>query len=81
MYKHFEFVNYILVLKELNLNLHKFDELNSSLQGMEFIDKNNRNECFYWTKEDEFGYCEKASFDFSNPYPYLVCFSFTYIIA
>ncbi|XP_028966324.1 pantothenate kinase 1 [Galendromus occidentalis] len=59
--------------KELNLILHKFDELDSLIRGIHYIEACNPvNECYYFKNpmdEDQF---EKVPYDFSNPYPYLV---------
>ncbi|XP_065339315.1 pantothenate kinase 3 isoform X3 [Cloeon dipterum] len=56
----------------LNLSLHKFDELDSLLYGLQYVEMNNPTECYYWkhpTREDK---CEKVNFDFSQPYPFLL---------
>lgn len=55
---------------ELKLRLHKFDELDSLLRGMEFVEAVKGDEVFYL--KDPKGECEKVGFDFSDPYPFLV---------
>ncbi|OXA51233.1 pantothenate kinase 3 isoform X2 [Folsomia candida] len=66
----FKFENQFFL--ELNMRLHKFDELDSLIRGMEFVEGNNpQSECYYFSnpKSDD---CRKIPFDFSNPYPFLV---------
>jgi len=59
-------------LQEVQLQLHKFDELDCLIQGIHYIDRHNlNNECYYWEKPVEAEHCEKRPFDFRNPYPYL----------
>lgn len=54
------------------MRLHKFDELDSLIRGIEFIEDNSRTECYYWAnpKGDS---SEKVTFDFrKNRYPFMV---------
>ena len=58
--------------QEVNLNLYKFDELDCLIQGIHFTYKQNpHSECYYYKNalDDNFTI---SSFDFSNPYPYMV---------
>jgi len=59
-------------LQEVNLQLHKFDELDSTIHGLEFIDAHNESECFYWENSKDEERCQKVPFDFSEPYPFMV---------
>jgi hypothetical protein len=62
-------------LQVLNLSLHKFDELDSLLQGLQYVELNNPSECYYWANPTLEAKCEKVNYDFSKPYPFLVgCF-------
>lgn len=61
-------------IQELNLSLHKFDELDSLLQGLQYIELNNPTECYYWANPTLEAKCEKVNYDFSKPYPFLVGF-------
>lgn len=65
----FKFENQFL--QELNMRLHKFDELDSLITGMEFLEANNSNEVYYFEnpKSDD---CRKIPFDFKDPYPFIV---------
>lgn len=56
----------------LNLSLHKFDELDSLLQGLQYVELNNPSECYYWANPTLEAKCEKVNYDFSQPYPFLV---------
>jgi len=59
--------------EEVDLQLHKFDELHCLINGIHYIDRHNPAcECFYWAHPMEPERCEKVSFDFQNPYPYIV---------
>lgn len=54
------------------MKLHKFDELDSLLNGLHYIENNNSHELYYWEKPTDEQLCHKVPFDFSRPYPYLV---------
>lgn len=71
---------------EVNLSLHKFDELESLVSGIQYIESvNKQSECFYLSCDQQSD-CEqqrqtrkhyehpyrKCCFDLSNPYPFLV---------
>ncbi|XP_071051143.1 pantothenate kinase 3 isoform X2 [Onthophagus taurus] len=59
-------------IREVNMRLAKFDEFDSLLKGMLFIDSYNRNECYYWSDPTDDARCSKIIYDFSNPYPFLI---------
>lgn len=54
------------------MRLAKFDELDSLIRGMLYVETNNPSECYYWVNPTEDEHCEKRFFDFSDPYPFLV---------
>ncbi|MCL4132882.1 UNVERIFIED_CONTAM: hypothetical protein GTU68_026623 [Idotea baltica] len=57
----------------MNLSLHKFDELDSLIRGIEYIEDNNvEKECYYFVNPRDQTLCQKHTYDFSNPYPYLI---------
>lgn len=58
--------------REVNMQLHKADELDSLIRGIHYIDANEPRECYYWSNPKDEQYCEKVPYDFSDPYPYLV---------
>ncbi|KAK6178064.1 hypothetical protein SNE40_012900 [Patella caerulea] len=59
--------------KYVDLDLHKYDELECLLKGIHYIDRyNSSSECYYWKYTDNIQLCEKVPFDFRDPYPYLV---------
>lgn len=62
----------LYLIQELNMRLAKFDELDSLIRGMLYVETNNPCECYYWVNPTEDGRCEKRFFDFSDPYPFLV---------
>ncbi|KAK4882802.1 hypothetical protein RN001_006121 [Aquatica leii] len=58
--------------KEVNMKLAKFDEFDSLIKGMQYVDAHNPTECYYWSKPTEEKKSCKVNYDFSNPYPFLV---------
>ncbi|KAK2141020.1 hypothetical protein LSH36_1181g00002 [Paralvinella palmiformis] len=59
--------------KNVNLELHKFDELDCLIKGIHYIDRHNPNcECYYYDQPRSVEACEKRPYNFRNPYPYLV---------
>lgn len=58
--------------REVNMKLAKYDELESLLKGLLYVDKNNPTECYYWTHPTEDTKCAKVRYDFSSPYPFLL---------
>ncbi|XP_049812486.1 pantothenate kinase 3 isoform X2 [Schistocerca nitens] len=58
--------------QELNMKLAKFDELDSLIKGMLYIEANNPNECYYWANPTDDEKCQKRLFDFSDPYPFMI---------
>lgn len=58
--------------KELNMRLVKCDEFDALIQGMQYIDATNSSECYYWSQPTDETRCQKISYDFSNPYPFLI---------
>lgn len=57
---------------QVNLSLHKFDELHSLINGIHFIEANNPSECYYLLEPVNTEKRKKVPYDFSSPYPYLV---------
>lgn len=55
------------------MNLAKFDELDSLIRGMLYIETTNPRECYYWSHPTDDSKCQKIPYDFSEPYPFLVC--------
>lgn len=58
--------------KEVNMGLHKFDELDSLIRGIHYIEAHNSHECYYYDNPVDDNKCKKTPFDLSNPYPFLV---------
>lgn len=58
--------------REVNLQLHKFDELDSLIHGIHYIEAYCNSECYYFKNARDPELAEKAAFDFSHPYPFLV---------
>lgn len=54
------------------MRLAKYDELESLLKGLLYIDKNNPTECYYWSNPTDESKCAKVNYDFSKPYPFLL---------
>jgi len=54
------------------MNLAKFDELDSLIRGMLYIETTNPRECYYWLDPTDDEKCQKTPYDFSEPYPFLV---------
>ncbi|XP_014240885.1 pantothenate kinase 3 isoform X2 [Cimex lectularius] len=57
---------------EVNMRLAKFDELDSLISGMLFVELNNPREVYYWSHPTEEERCKKEGYDFSNPYPFII---------
>lgn len=66
------FINLCTYAQELNMRLAKFDELDSLIRGMLYVETNNPCECYYWINPTDDERCEKRFFNFSDPYPFLV---------
>ena len=58
--------------KEVNLSLHKSDELDSLIRGLLFIEESYPSEVYYWANPTDEDKCCKVTYDFKNPYPFLV---------
>lgn len=54
------------------MRLAKFDELDSLIRGMLFVEMNNPRECYYWSNPTEYDKCVKMNYDFSEPYPFII---------
>ncbi|KAL1122791.1 hypothetical protein AAG570_003117 [Ranatra chinensis] len=57
---------------EVNMKLAKYDELDSLIRGMLYVEMNNPMECYYWSNPIEYESCQKERYDFSDPYPFLI---------
>lgn len=60
------------IRRELNLTLHKFDELDSLVGGLGFIEALNPKELYYWQNPGEDELACKQQYDFTNPFPFLL---------
>jgi len=60
------------IRKELNMTLHKFDELDSLIGGIQFIEHNNSKELYYWENPGDDQLACKKTYDFTNPYPFML---------
>ncbi|XP_045461261.1 pantothenate kinase 1 isoform X3 [Harmonia axyridis] len=58
--------------REVNMKLAKYDEFDSLLKGLQFVDSYNHTECYYWSNPTDETLCKKERYDFSNPYPFLI---------
>lgn len=58
--------------EEVFLKIHKFDEMDSLIRGVQFVEQHNLRECYYWSDPVDDERCKKVPFDFSRPYPFLV---------
>ncbi|XP_046438504.1 pantothenate kinase 3-like [Daphnia pulex] len=59
-------------LRAVNLNLHKSDELESLIGGLLYIEEIHRPEVYYWENPTDETKCVKKTYDFKNPYPFLL---------
>lgn len=61
------------VLQEVNMKLAKFDELDSLIRGLLFIETNNVGECYYWANPTIPERSFKETYTFTNnSYPFIV---------
>ena len=52
--------------------MFQFDELDSLISGIQFIEAHNSRELYYWEEPaDDRAACKKT-YDFSNPYPFIL---------
>lgn len=58
--------------REVNMKLAKFDEFESLLKGLQYIDANNPLECYYWADPTDDNKSLPIHYDFSKPYPFLL---------
>jgi len=58
--------------KEVLLKIHKFDEMDSLIRGLQFVEQHNHRECYYYSDPVDDDRCKKVPYDFSSPYPFLV---------
>merc|ERR1719348_129905 len=57
---------------ELNINLHKFDELDSLVGGIQFVGMNHNKELYYWQDPGVDEIACKVSYNYSDIYPFLL---------
>lgn len=58
--------------QEVNMKLIKCDEFDSLIRGVQFVEKVNPSECYYYANATDEINCAKVGFDLSNPYPFLI---------
>lgn len=58
--------------QEVNMNLTKFDELDSLIRGLLYVETTNPRECYYWSHPTDNDKCQKVPYDFSEPYPFVL---------
>ncbi|KAG5681504.1 hypothetical protein PVAND_010931 [Polypedilum vanderplanki] len=58
--------------REVNIRLKKFDELDALIKGILYADIHNRSECYYYENASDISISQKARFDFSQPYPFIL---------
>ncbi|XP_055339549.1 pantothenate kinase 3-like isoform X2 [Paramacrobiotus metropolitanus] len=58
--------------QELNLELHKFDELDSLISGIHYIEYNHPEETFTFENPLDEGQCKRVPHSIRDLYPYLV---------
>lgn len=54
------------------MRLEKYDELDSLIRGILFVEAHYPRECYYWADPTEDDKCRKVTYDFSRPYPFIV---------
>ncbi|XP_065564990.1 pantothenate kinase 1-like [Artemia franciscana] len=59
-------------LREMNISLHKYDELDSLIHGIEFIKEHTSHEIYFFENPSNEALCRKVEYDFKNPYPFMV---------
>lgn len=66
------------------MRLEKYDELDSLIRGILFVESHYPRECYYWADPTDDDKCRKVTYDFSRPYPFIVsnrsCI-FNYLVA
>jgi len=54
------------------MKLEKYDELDSLIRGVLFVESHYPRECYYWADPTDDEKCQKVTYDFSRPYPFIV---------
>ena len=52
--------------------MFQFDELDSLISGIQFIESHNSKELYYWDSPEDDHKAVKMTYDFSNPYPFML---------
>lgn len=58
--------------REVNIRLKKFDELDALIKGILYADTQCKTECYYYENASDISLSQKARFDFSQPYPFIL---------
>lgn len=54
------------------MRLEKYDEIDSLITGILYVEANNPRECYYFADPTDETKCRKVTYDFSRPYPFMV---------
>ena len=52
--------------------MFQFDELDSLISGIQFIEAHNSKELYFWENPADDKEAVKRAYDFSNPYPFML---------
>ena len=61
-----------LIEKEVKMKLHKFDEVDSLIRGVEYLEKNNDSELFFYSNPQDEAQCMKTAYNSEWVYPYML---------
>lgn len=62
-----------VIESEVNMSLHKFDEVDSLIRGLEYMENHNSAELFYYVNPEDELECTKTPYDADNiVYPFLL---------
>lgn len=61
-----------LIESEVKMKLHKFDEIDSLIRGVEYLEKNHESELFYYENPQDEATCIKTSYNLDVEYPYML---------
>ena len=61
-----------LIEREVKLKMHKFDELNSLIRGVDFMEKSNPRELYFYDKAQDESDAIKTPYDNHDIYPFML---------
>jgi len=61
-----------LIEKAVELNLHKFDEIDSLVRGLDYMGRSNSSELFFYDNPQDPEHCQKTIYNSEELFPFLL---------